>query len=121
MWTACAAGTNQADCRGGSKLSLRQNEAVDHCENLNWSGLDDWRLPSHTEAMRVFHQDSHDNRVGLLYSFPDYQMFPYHGFASFWVNNILTNQSTDESFPMNMSGRQVTFSNTNPFFCVRDL
>ncbi len=53
MWMRCAAGESGDDCGSGSAGSYTWQEAVDYCENLDFAGHDEWRLPDRYELQSL--------------------------------------------------------------------
>jgi hypothetical protein len=46
QWQGCPAGQSGVDCSRGEGETKEYDEAMTYCENLEWSGFSDWRLPN---------------------------------------------------------------------------
>jgi hypothetical protein len=63
MWVGCALGFNGPDCEGGGLHSgYTFDEAVDYCDDLNWHGYTDWRLPTIRELASLLDYRREDQR-----------------------------------------------------------
>ncbi len=52
-WQGCVAGLSGSDCDVGSVVAGNWQSAVQYCEDLDWGGYSDWRLPSRAELLAL--------------------------------------------------------------------
>ena len=71
MWMGCDAGLDGETCSGG-QLSLKKPAAADSfCEDSQWAGLEDWRLPSMADWQAVV-DNGLSSQIGEGSFFHDY-------------------------------------------------
>lgn len=73
-WQACSAGQSGKECSGTAALKDWKSSLA-HCEELNWGGKDDWRLPSVKELRSLVDTNRRSPAIDKDY-FPN---TPYYG------------------------------------------
>ena len=53
IWQGCAAGQSGERCARGSALGRSWQAALEYCEDLDWGGHTDWRLPDVNELVSL--------------------------------------------------------------------
>ncbi|MCU0664951.1 MAG: DUF1566 domain-containing protein [Myxococcota bacterium] len=53
VWQGCAASLGGADCNSGSPRTYSWRQAFAYCDNLDWGGHTDWRLPDPYELSSI--------------------------------------------------------------------
>lgn len=89
-WQSCARGQAGDRCENGAPIFTGWMEALDYCENLQWAGRDDWRLPSYAELTSLLRFTASGARI-------DASAFPGAGFSA-W-------SSTSNPDAPNLAGR----------------
>lgn len=69
IWEGCAAGLSGDDCSEGTLLALHWSTASGYCEDSNWGGYEDWRLPAIPELVSLVN-------LGLYYPAANADVFP---------------------------------------------
>jgi hypothetical protein len=81
-WEGCAAGLSGSDCSSGSASNVNWQAALSYCENLNWGGLTDWRLPCVTELFSIL-DNSRDGPAIDPATFPATPASPFWSSSSY--------------------------------------
>ncbi len=116
IWQGCEAGANGTTCLGGAAQAMAWSDAVAYCDGLTWSGVGDWRLPSHQELLTIVDFGSFAPAIRLA-------AFPATPSASFWT---ITTWATDPTMAWAMNfnvGENLTPLKTDATLhvrCVRD-
>ncbi|MBN1945942.1 MAG: DUF1566 domain-containing protein [Bradymonadales bacterium] len=79
MWQGCAAGLTGEACTGSATISS-WSEALAYCENLEWAGGDDWRLPNLAELRSIV--DNHQSEPAI-----DATVFQNTPASHFWSSS----------------------------------
>ncbi|MDD5309317.1 MAG: DUF1566 domain-containing protein [Deltaproteobacteria bacterium] len=53
MWTGCSVGLTGSDCNGGDALVANWEDSIYVCEDLDYHGYADWRLPDRFEIQSI--------------------------------------------------------------------
>ncbi|MBN2498185.1 MAG: DUF1566 domain-containing protein [Deltaproteobacteria bacterium] len=53
MWQGCAAGKSGSDCLTGGATGYTWEGALTYCDDVQWGGYDDWRLPDSHELQSI--------------------------------------------------------------------
>jgi hypothetical protein len=104
-WMRCAAGRSGSDCSTGSTTGYEWQDGIDYCDNLNFAGHDDWRLPEIRELESIIDYTSYSPAI-------DSTAFPADPNGSFW-------SSSSDVYEPNFLTWNVTFGSGNVSTSVR--
>ncbi len=115
QYMACAHGTNGRGCNNGTLTQADWETANQNCQDLQWAGHTDWRLPTATEALHVY-----DTSRFASTNYPiDHRAFPIRGAAP--ADWTATTTDNDQARRANIqSTYRAGLHNTSRFICVRD-
>ena len=120
IWQGCLAGRNQNDCGGGTSLTGSWESATEYCQNLNWSALDGWRLPTLAEVAGITNQGGLSISPTRMRQNIDVVAFPQRNIpAQMWVSDQRLDPETDVLTPLLSTGEMRTSGN-HQYRCVRD-
>ena len=77
MWQGCSAGQRGSSCATGSASTHRWSEALAYCQQLDWGGHSDWRLPNIRELHSITDKRRFDPAI-------DSTAFPATPSDNFW-------------------------------------
>jgi hypothetical protein len=60
QWQGCVAGLSGPECADGSEDTYTWADALTYCDELEWGGLTDWRLPDPHELLTIVDDDRID-------------------------------------------------------------
>ncbi len=87
MWQGCAAGLTGEDCASGDTLAMNWQDALSYCQDLDWGGHTDWRLPNVTELTSIVDDSRRDPAIDLAF-------FPETPSVWFWSSSSYTGFSS---------------------------
>jgi hypothetical protein len=79
-WQGCAGGLTDGSCITGAEEELLWTEAVAYCDDLDWAGRTDWRLPDIYELQSIID-------MGELDPVIDQSIFPFTPSIGFWSSS----------------------------------
>jgi hypothetical protein len=99
-------------------------DAIQFCDDFEWAGFDDWRLPTRIEITSVLdHSDDHTGWAAEAFEYPNPG---FHHSASDWILTITqtgAGAGNDYAWALNMSdgiaSNAYSKSNPTPIKCVR--
>jgi hypothetical protein len=103
MWQGCIASLTGSDCATGAVENKNWEDAVAHCDALDWAGYQDWHLPDPYEL------DS------LLLDATSFPAAPHNGVV-YWSSSVSA-QGSGSAWSSNLSSFDVTYK--EPVLCVR--
>ena len=116
QYAACVHGTNGRGCTNGTASQVNWQTANQNCQDLQWAGHSDWRLPTATEALHVYDA----SRFSPTYFPVDHRAFPMRGYApTDWTSTIVEENQNRRA--NSQSSYRNGLQNTARFLCVRDL
>ena len=80
VWQGCAAGQGGDACDSGSATAMLWMQALDHCEELDWGGSTEWRLPNAEELQSIVDYRYEDPSI-------DETAFPETPLIEFWSSS----------------------------------
>ena len=101
-WQGCARGLTGDACGTGSAAELPWQWALDHCEELDWGGDTDWRLPSVGELQSIA-----DNRKTTA-PVVDETAFPGTPSSWFWSSSSVAVHDTSFAWNVNFASGNVS-------------
>jgi hypothetical protein len=116
QWTACPTGQNGRDCVGGLPVQVTHEQAGNACQDLNWAGRDDWRLPSMAEFASLV-----DQNYNAEAAYSDVEAFPFMAnapSAPFWTRDV---RSERDGWMGQQHPRPDSLGSRRLARCVRDL
>jgi hypothetical protein len=116
IWTMCQGGKSGNDCSQGSASEYTWLEAIDYCDNLDFAGFDDWRLPEiHELASAV------DYTTGVI-AFRDVYTGAFSSSLSIFWSSSPSAGSNHYAWTVNFNGSGVSDygkGSTESSSCVR--
>ena len=93
MWQKCSMGqiynpTNRCE---GEVVRYTWKEALDLCENFDFAGYNDWRLPNRIELQSILDYSKFEPSLNTEYLFPDDESFNYWLFGEHWSSTSHVN------------------------------
>lgn len=103
-------------CTGGATAGniCQWSEALVYCDNLNYGGFDDWRLPNIEELSTIANYGKHIPAI-------DSAVFPDTDSNYFWTSSVNADQATHAWPTYFNDGHVVSFFKTKNYYarCVR--
>jgi hypothetical protein len=111
VWQGCTAGMTGNDCSDGTAGIYIWKKALSYCENLEWGGWDDWRLPDRTELQSI---------IGRSRSTPSFNgmVFPETPPSSFWSSSSLVGFGS-AAWSVSFENGTIMYHDKASFFHVR--
>jgi hypothetical protein len=82
VWQGCPNDFTGADCLGGTNTTRIWQQALDHCDGLDWGGFTDWHLPDEYELLSIVDYYSRVNGLAI-----DSNAFPQTPGEHFWTSS----------------------------------
>ena len=118
MWQGCQAGSRGSNCREDGNAKIRWADALAYCEESEWGGFEDWRLPDEYALQSII---DYSHTVPAI----DTIIFPQTGPYYFWSSSSVFDTSTQVDLARCVDfgqGRVLSYPKAHDYRvrCVRD-